>query len=346
MKKSTITASIVGGSGYAGGELLRILLMHPKVSVKQTTSQRYINHTVSSIHPNLRGKTSLKFSSLDALEKCNLLFIALPNTSSMQHMKGFIKLADRIIDTGADFRLHDAKQFQSWYQQKHASPELSKKFVYGLCELHRKEIRKAKLIACGGCEATAVILALYPLVKENLLTKNRIIADIKIASSAAGNKPTNASHHPERQGVLRSYKATHHRHQAEIKQELGIDVDISATAVNLVRGILATIHTQVKKGISEKDVWRAYRKAYKDEPFIRIVKQKQGLYRFPEPKLLWGTNYCDIGFEKDHDSNRLVIISAIDNLVKGTAGQAVQAMNVMYGFPETMSLEFTGLHPV
>jgi len=341
-----LRVSIVGGSGYAGGELLRIALSHPKVIVKQVTSERFKGEPVVLLHPNLRGLTDLRFDSINSLKKSDLLFISLPNGVSMGYMRNFLKTSGRIVDLGADFRLTDPRIFQNWYAKSHQEPGLLKKFIYGLPELHRRDLKKARFVACGGCEATVIILALYPLAKERMLAKDGIIADVKIGSSAAGNKPSSASHHPERHGVLRSYRPTNHRHQAEIEQEIGLDVEISATAVNLVRGILATIHTQVKRGVEEKDVWRAYRKVYKNEPFIRIVKQKQGLYRYPEPKILWGTNYCDIGFEKSQDSNRLVVISAIDNLVKGTAGQAIQAMNLMYGFKETLGLDFPGLHPI
>lgn len=341
-----IKASIVGGSGYAGGELLRILLSHPKVKIEQVTSQRFTERLVSVAHPNLRGNIDLVFCELKDLEACDILFVSLPNGRSMDLINKFTLVADRIIDLGADFRLRDYRTFESWYGKKHSQPKMSDKFVYGICELHRSELKKAKFVACAGCEATAVILGLYPLVEEGLLTKDTIIADVKIGSSASGGKANVGSHHPERHGVLRSYKPTKHRHQAEIRQEVGVNVEISATAVNIVRGILATIHTNLKKGVSEKDIWKAYRKYYKNEPFIRIVKQKRGLYRYPEPKILWGSNYCDIGFEKSSDSNRLVVISAIDNLVKGTAGQAVQAMNVMYGFEESLGLKFGGLHPV
>jgi N-acetyl-gamma-glutamyl-phosphate/LysW-gamma-L-alpha-aminoadipyl-6-phosphate reductase len=322
-----IKVSIVGASGYAGGELLRLLLNHPEVSVIQATSQRFSGEPVALAHPNLRGQTNLSFSPIEELKSCDVLLIALPNDQSTSLMPGFKKIAPKIIDLGSDFRLSD-------------------KSVYGLAELNREKIVKAKLVSGGGCEATAIILALYPLIKEKLIDESGIIADVKIGSSAAGNKPSGSSHHPERQGVLRSYKPTGHRHQLEVANQLGVDISMSATAVNLVRGILATIHTNLRKGLSEKEVWQAYRKTYQKEPFIRLVKQGRGLYRYPEPKLLWGTNFCDIGFEKDSNSNRLVVLSAIDNLVKGTAGQAVQALNLMSGFEETTGLNFPGLHPV
>jgi LysW-gamma-L-alpha-aminoadipyl-6-phosphate/LysW-L-glutamyl-5-phosphate reductase len=339
-----INASIVGGSGYAGGELIRILLDHPQVNLQQVTSQRYPGRQTSVVHPNLRGRTNLAFTTLDELNSCDVLFVCLPNMTSMNYMESFMQLSPKIIDLGADFRLRSKNDFESWYG-KHSKPELLEQFTYGIAELHRNKLQNANYVACAGCEATAINLALFPLVQENLI-QDEAIADVKIGSSAAGSKGNSSSHHPERQNVLRSYKPSHHRHQAEVHQELGINLEISATAVSLVRGILATIHTKLQDGATEKDVWKAYKKVYADEPFIRIVKQKDGLYRYPEPKILWGTNYCDIGFEKSPDSNRLIVISAIDNLVKGTAGQAVQAMNLMHGFEETAGLGFSGLHPV
>ncbi|PIY68711.1 N-acetyl-gamma-glutamyl-phosphate reductase [Candidatus Roizmanbacteria bacterium CG_4_10_14_0_8_um_filter_39_9] len=345
-----IKISIFGASGYAGGEILRILLSHPKVVIEQVTSRQFAGQPVSQMHPNLRKKTDLVFSHPDELKKCSLLFIALPNGESMKYMPKLRTLAKKIIDLGADYRLHKQTTFESWYKQKHVNPGMLKDFVYGVVELHRLEIKRSSFVAGPGCEATVSILSLYPLVKHNLI-EEKIIIDAKMSSSQAGLKPSASSHHPERAGVVRSYMPSGHRHTAEIIQELsayakGLDVAISATAIDMVRGLLVTIHTIPKKGVTEKEVWKAYRTEYANEPFIRIVKERQGLYRFPEPKILQGTNYCDIGFEMDTISKRLVIIGAIDNLVKGTAGQAVQAMNLMCGFPEEMGLEFPGLHPI
>jgi LysW-gamma-L-alpha-aminoadipyl-6-phosphate/LysW-L-glutamyl-5-phosphate reductase len=345
-----ITASILGGSGYAGGELLRILLHHPKVKIKNVTSRKYAGQPISFAHPNLRKISTLNFIDPADLEKCDVLFVALPNGESMHLMTDLLQKADKIVDLGADFRLKQAATFQDWYQLPHAAPELINRFVYGIAELHRKEITQANYVSCAGCEATASILALYPLAKRNLI-EPKIIIDAKMSTSQGGMKHSVASHHPERAGSIRSYMPTGHRHTAEILQELPIDkeffdVAISATALDMVRGLLVTIHTIPKQNIAEKDIWKAYRSCYADEPFIRIVKERQGIYRFPEPKILLGTNYCDIGFELDQRSQRLVIIAAIDNLVKGTAGQAVQAMNIMNGYKETEGLEFPGLHPI
>ena len=345
-----INTSIFGASGYAGGELLRILTGHPKVKIQQVTSRQFAGLPVSLVNPNLRKKTDLVFSHPDQLKKCDLLFIALPNGESMKYMNKLKTLAKKVIDLGADYRLREQVTFENWYKRKHLNPEMLKKFVYGVVELHRDEIKKSSYVAGPGCEATVSILSLYPLVKHNLI-EGKIIIDAKMSSSQAGLKPSLSSHHPERSGVVRSYMPSGHRHTAEIIQELSpfsdkLDVAISATAIDMVRGLLVTIHTIPKNGVTEKEVWKAYRAEYGNEPFIRIVKERQGLYRFPEPKILQGTNFCDIGFEMDTVSKRLVIIGAIDNLVKGTAGQAVQAMNLMYGYPEETGLEFPGLHPI
>ncbi len=341
-----INVSILGGSGYAGGELLRILLQHPEVTIKQVTSRQFVGQSIAAAHPNLRKMSTLTFCHPDEISECDVLIVALPNGISMERMQEFTKLAPKIIDLGADFRIHDQASFQKWYRKPHQAPELLPKFVYGLAELHREEIRNSAYVACGGCEATVSTLALYPLYKHNVIQKN-VIIDAKMSSSQAGIAASLSSHHPERSGVVRSYMPTGHRHTAEIEQELdGMKVAISATAIDMVRGLLVTIHAVPVDGITEKDVWKAYRASYGQEPFIRMVKESSGIYRYPEPKLLQGTNFCDIGFEMDTHTNRLVVIGAIDNLVKGTAGQAVQAMNLMCGFEETMGLMFPGLHPI
>ncbi|OGG02664.1 N-acetyl-gamma-glutamyl-phosphate reductase [Candidatus Gottesmanbacteria bacterium RBG_16_37_8] len=346
-----ITVSVVGGSGYAGGELLRLLLQHPKVKIKEVTSRRYVGESVTLHHPNLRGQTDLYYKNIDKLSSCDVLFISLPNGVSMNYMDKFTKLAKYVIDLGADFRLNSESSWSKWYKTEHQKPDFLNKFVYGVPELHRNEIIKAKLVAGPGCEAIVTILSLFPVVKHKLINLDKIIIDAKMGSSQSGSKGTDSSHHPERSGVVRTYMPSGHRHTAEIEQELSFagfnpKVSITATAIEMVRGLLVTIHTFLNKYIEEKDIWQAYRTEFAKEPFIRIVKMKSGFYRFPEPKILQGTNYCDIGFEIDKYTNRLVIIGAIDNLTKGTAGNAVQCMNLMCGYDEKLSLEFTGLHPI
>lgn len=339
------TVSIIGGSGYTGGELLRLLLQHPQVNVRQVTSRRYAGKFLHTAHPNLQGFTSLKFTTPDMLEPCDLLFLALPHGEASQQIEHYASLAERVIDLSADFRLQDADTYQQWYRKQHPAPSWLGRFVYGLPEFHRHALRQANYVSGVGCNATAVNLGLWPLASHGLIES--AVVEVKVGSSEGGSSYSLASHHPERSGSLRSFSPTGHRHQAEIKQELGnFPLHFSATAVEMVRGALSTAHVFLTEGLAERDIWQIYRKSYTDEPFIRIVKNRQGVVRYPEPKLLSGTNYCDIGFEKDPHTNRLVVISAVDNLMKGAAGSAVQSMNLMLGFDETTGLQTIGLHPI
>lgn len=341
-----IKVSIAGGSGYTGGELLRLLLDHPQVEIRQVTSERFAGRFVHKAHPNLRKATTLKFSAMDELEEVDVLFLALPHGRAMADIDRFRDLAPTLIDLSGDFRLDDAEAFRKWYGHDHARPELLGEFVYGIPEVNRERLAGALLATGAGCNATATILALQPLYRRGLV--ERAVVEVKAGSSEAGNAASDAGHHPERSGAVRSYKPTGHRHVAEMLQVLGADapVHFSATSIEMVRGILATAHVFLSERITEKDAWKIFREDYGSERFIRIVKERTGIYRYPEPKLLAGTNYCDIGFELDPDADRLVVISAIDNLMKGAAGQAVQCFNIMNGFAEDTALSFTGLHPV
>jgi LysW-gamma-L-alpha-aminoadipyl-6-phosphate/LysW-L-glutamyl-5-phosphate reductase len=349
---SRLRVAIAGGSGYVGGELLRLLAAHPNAEVVRVTSERKAGTPVSVVHPNLRRVTDLSFTSSANLEPCDVLFLCLPHGRGMDDIDRYISLAPRLIDLSADFRLKDPVAYPAWYGRPHPRPELLERFVYGIPELHREEMAGASWVSSAGCNATAVILALHPLYRQGLVEPSRTVAEAKVGSSEGGASVSDGSHHPERSGCVRSYKPTGHRHAAEMAQELPgcgderARIHFSATAVEMVRGILATCHVFLKEDLPEKAIWQAYRQAYGREPFLRIVKAREGVHRFPEPKLLSGTNYCDIGFERDPSSNRLVVVSAIDNLMKGAAGQAVQAFNIMHGLPETTGLEFPGLHPI
>lgn len=340
--------SIVGASGYAGGELLRLLLEHPHVEVAQATSESHLGEYVYQQHPNLRKRTQMKFTSRTQLEACDVLFLALPHGESQKHIDHYASLAPRLIDLAGDFRLRDAALYQQYYGEPHAAPHWLEKFVYGLPELHRAEMRTANYISGVGCNATASIFALLPLVKNDLLDRSRaVIVDIKVGSSEGGASPNPGSHHPERSGVIRTFSAYGHRHTAEVIQELGLeDVHLTMTSVDVVRGALAAAHVFVKAGVSEKDLWRAYRAWAEEEPFVRLVKDKRGIYRVPEAKILAGSNYVDVGFDLDPASGRVVSLAAIDNLMKGAAGSAVQCMNVMCGWEESAGLTFGGLHPI
>ena len=344
-----IRASIVGASGYAGGELLRVLLFHPEVEVVQITSETYAGQFAYFLHPNLRGQTRLQFTSLAELEPCDLLFLALPHGTGWARIDEFAALADRIVDLSGDFRLSNPADYDRWYGHPHPHPEWLEEFVYGLPELHREEMAGAKYVSGVGCNATVTNLALWPLYKRGLVRET--VVEVKVGSSEGGHRGNPGSHHPERANVVRTYSPFGHRHIAEMIQELKLDPDdprfhFTVTSVGIVRGALATCHCLLKEPIEERAAWRFYRDEYRDEPFVRLVRSRRGIHRYPEPKLLSGSNYCDVGFVADPNGSRLIVISAIDNLMKGAAGSAVQSMNVMYGWDEKLGLEFPGLHPV
>jgi N-acetyl-gamma-glutamyl-phosphate/LysW-gamma-L-alpha-aminoadipyl-6-phosphate reductase len=342
------TVSIVGGSGYGGGELLRLLLGHPCVEVRQVTSRSHLGEYVYQVHPNMRKQTQLKFSDPAALEPVDVLFLAQPHGQAQHHIEEYAKFAPRIIDLAADFRLRDAAFYEEWYGEKHVAPGWLSKFVYGLPELHRDELKTASYVSGVGCNATASNLALLPLVKADLLdSSSHIFLEIKVGSSEGGAEGNSGALHAERANVIRTFSAFGHRHTAEVIQEMGVkDVSLTMTAVDLVRGVLATAHAKVKQGVATKDLWKAYRAVVNENPFVRVVKEQRGIYRVPEPKILAGSNYADLGFELDESNGHIVAMCAIDNLMKGASGSAVQCMNLMMGWDETLGLEFMGLHPI
>ncbi|AEB11417.1 N-acetyl-gamma-glutamyl-phosphate reductase [Marinithermus hydrothermalis] len=341
------TVTIVGASGYAGGEFLRLALQHPYLEVQQVTSRTYAGQPVHFVHPNLRGATNLKFTTPEALEPTDVLVLALPHGVAAREFERYQGLAPLIIDLSADFRLKDLGLYERFYGAPHPRPDLLERFAYANPEINRAEILAKPYLAGAGCTATATLLGLYPLFAEGVLLPKPVFVTVLVGSSAAGAQATPASHHPERAGSLRVYKATGHRHTAEVLEYLPgrPEVHLTAIASERVRGILMTAQAFLPDGYSERDVWAAYRAVYGEAPFIRIVKQKKGVHRYPDPKVLEGTNYCDIGFELEPDTGRLVVISALDNLVKGTAGHALQALNLKLGWPETLGLTYTGLHP-
>jgi N-acetyl-gamma-glutamyl-phosphate/LysW-gamma-L-alpha-aminoadipyl-6-phosphate reductase len=344
-----IQAAIVGASGYAGGELLRLLLAHPQVQVAQVTSETYAGQYAHFVHPNLRGHTNLRFTRLEELGSCDLLFLALPHGKAVERIDDLAGKARRIVDLAADFRLRDPAEYRRWYGQEHPAPAWQQRFVYGMPELYREQLASARYASGTGCNAIVTLLALGPLYGRGLVAET--VVEVKVGSSEGGNKPSPASHHPERAGVVRTYSPVGHRHQAELIQELKLDpvqprLHFSVTSVGIVRGALATCHCLLKEELAERDVWQFYRQDYAQEPFVRLVRSRRGIHRYPEPKILAGANYCDVGFVADSGQRRLVVIAAIDNLMKGAAGNAVQTMNVMLGWPETLGLEFPGLHPV
>ena len=338
--------AIVGGSGYVGGELLRLLLGHPKVEVGQVTSDSMPGKPVGRAHPNLRRRTDLRFEPRAALRPADVTFVASPHGESMDGMASLLATGGVVIDLSADFRLKDPAAYPEYYGRSHPSPDLLGSSVLGLPELHRSELRTAGLIAVPGCIATASIIALRPIAGLAGVDRSRVVVDAKSGSSASGRDAGPAGQHAERSGVMRAYAPTGHRHTAEIEQETGLRVALSCHSVEAVRGVLATVHVATTRPFDEKELWSAYRSAYGDEPFVRVVHESDGIFREPEPKILAGTNFCDLGFAVDRHTDRVVLLSAIDNLGKGAAGNAVQCLNVRAGFPETTGLDFAGLHPI
>lgn len=347
---SKLRVAVVGGSGYAGGELLRLLFCHPLVEIGEVSSERFAGKPISSLHPNLRHLTQKKFVDVGSINESDLVFLCLPHGQTASRFDEFAGLGSRVVDLSADFRLHNLKNYETFYGTAHPRPEMVERFVPGIAELHRERLRDAKFVSCAGCNATVSLLSLWPLFRAGVVHPTRTVIDVKVGSSEGGSRESASSHHPERSGCVRSFKPTGHRHMAEIEEQLSLGNDVlvhfSVTAVEMVRGALATSHVFLSEPLTERDIWQIYREQYGKEPFVRIVKNRQGIHRYPEPKLLSGTNFFDVGFERDTRSERLVVIGAIDNLMKGAAGQAVQAMNLMCGFDERTGLEFPGLHPV
>jgi N-acetyl-gamma-glutamyl-phosphate/LysW-gamma-L-alpha-aminoadipyl-6-phosphate reductase len=342
------SVSIVGASGYGGGELLRLLLGHPLVEIRQATSRSHLGEYVYQVHPNLRKRTQLKFSDPAQMEPVDVLFLAQPHGQAQHNIELYARLASKIIDLSADFRLRNPADYEKWYGKAHAAPVWLNKFVYGLPELHRAEITRASYVSGVGCNATASNLALLPLIKADLIDLTTpIIIEVKVGSSESGAEGNTGSQHAERANVIRTFSAFGHRHTAEIIQELSVkSVSLTMTAVDLVRGVLATAHTRVKPGVAIKDLWNAYRTVAIENCFVRVVKEQRGIYRVPEPKILAGSNYADIGFDLDEDTGHVVSMCAIDNLMKGASGTAVQCLNLMSGWDEMTGLEFPGLHPI
>jgi N-acetyl-gamma-glutamyl-phosphate/LysW-gamma-L-alpha-aminoadipyl-6-phosphate reductase len=332
-----------------GGELLRLALFHPEMELHQVSSESQAGRRVSRTHPHLRRVTDLSFCSLADLTPCDHLFVCLPHGEAAGLFPRLRPLAPRMVDLSADFRLRSASSYEKWYGKPHPAPDVLDEFVYGIPELHRERMRGASLVSGAGCNATATLLALHPIYAAGLAEAGRTVVEVKAGTSQAGASASRSSHHPERSGAVRTYRATGHRHVGEVHQELGLGDDdtvhFTATSIEMVRGVQCVAHVFLTQPLEEREIWKLYRRAYGQEPFVRIIKESSGDHRLPDPHLLAGSNFCDVGFERDPDSRRLVVVSALDNLMKGAAGQAVQAFNLMHGFDERSGLEFPGLFP-
>ncbi|HZH33441.1 MAG TPA: N-acetyl-gamma-glutamyl-phosphate reductase [Pyrinomonadaceae bacterium] len=345
MTGNKIKVAIFGGSGYGGAELLRILLFHPNVEIRLVTANEHAGKAVSEVHRNLYGLTDLQFETapedLSALTDLDCAFFALPHGKAMEIAPQLPETV-KIIDLSGDFRLSDVDTFVQFYKQKHTAMDLQQKFVYGLTEMNREQIKSARLIANPGCFATATLLGIAPLVKNNLLN-GRVIVDAKTGSSGSGAKPAANTHHPQRMNSFYAYKPFQHQHVPEIEQCLRSCGDWTSELVFMThslpvaRGIFASIYVELKEEMTSVRLRDYYEKFYRDSFFVRLV---QG-----SPDINWVkmTNFCDIGVAVNGKS--AVIFSAIDNLVKGAAGQAVQNMNLMFGLEEKTSLILTGSNP-
>ncbi len=352
-----VRAAVIAASGYIGGELVRLLLQHPQVELTVATSRRYEDEYLFRVHPNLRGVTDMKFTRYDQSKvtgMADVVFAALPHGESVKYIPPLVGTGVKIVDLSADFRLRDPEHYRRWYGYEHPSPDLLVKFVFSIPELNREQVKGARLVASPGCMAITSILAMAPLLKEKSLgiDRDKIVVDAKIGSSGAGGKPSTATHFSERYNVVRPYAPAGHRHSAEIEQVLSavageeVKVSMSAHAVNMVRGILSSCHLFTQGEVKPIDIWKAYRAMYSGSYFLRLVRDKQGPFRLPDPKVVIGSNFCDVGFEIEERTKRVVALGATDNLIKGAAGNAIQSMNLMLGFDEKEGLMQAPLHPV
>ncbi|ALU11547.1 N-acetyl-gamma-glutamyl-phosphate reductase [Ignicoccus islandicus DSM 13165] len=343
--------AIVGASGYTGGELLRILAVHPQVEVSVATSREYAGKFVYYAHPHLRGFYKLKFKKLDNPDQLSevvgdvdLVFLALPHKVSLHYVPKALEIGLKVVDLSADYRLKRLEDYKIWYGYEHPYPDILEKAVYGIPELYSEKIKGAQLVANPGCNASSSILATVPVAAEGLIDLDHLVVDVKVGSSEAGAKPYRGGHHPEREGTARPYDASGHRHVAELEQVLreftGRDVKVAFTphAVSMIRGSLASAYSWLTRDVSELDVQRAYAKFYAKKPFVKIVRGAPMPY--PDVKNVYGSNYAEVGFAVDKRVGRIAMFAAIDNLMKGAAGVAVQNMNLMLGLPEDEGLKY------
>lgn len=346
-----VKVAICGGSGYAGAELLRILLLHPGVEIGAVTSEKSAGKRVTDLFPHLHRYAHLVFVPLNnkegLAEKAELFFMALPHAASQEAVDFFFEKGKKIIDLSADFRLSDAAVYEQWYKTPHRYQETLKRAVYGLPELHREGIKTSRLVANPGCYPTGAILGLYPAIKEGIIDNGTIIIDSKSGTSGAGRKAETAFSYCEVNEGFKAYGIAVHRHTPEIEQELSamagekLTVNFTPHLAAIDRGIFSTIYGKLTGNVDTGNVVGLYRKVYGGEPFVNVLEE--GV--FPNVKNVRGSNYCEIGIKVNKRTGTLIIVTAIDNLVKGASGQAVQNMNIMMGFKETTALESLALFP-
>ena len=344
-----VKIGIAGASGYTGLELIRLLSGHPDVELTVLTSETFQGQNIAEVFPALNGVVDLPLHPLEdnIAEKCSILFLALPHLASMDKLPVYLKSYCKIIDLSADYRLKDPEAYSDWYSVTHTHPELLKQAVYGLPELHRQSIRAAKLIANPGCYPTSVILALAPLLKTDWVDLDSIISDSKSGVSGAGRKPSLTTHYTEANEGISPYGLAGHRHTPEMEQELSalagktVNITFSPHLVPMTRGMLSTVYINLNESIDDKKIVEHYRDFYKDESFVRVLNPG----KFASSKHVLSSNFCDIGLKVDTRNQRLIITSALDNLIKGASGQAIQNMNIMLGLDEKTGLMSPAVFP-
>jgi N-acetyl-gamma-glutamyl-phosphate reductase len=344
-----LKVAIAGASGYTGVELIRLLLKHPEVKIHAMTSETWQGKPVTDVFPSLAGHIEDEFVPFDSslLGDCDVVFLALPHTTAMEKVPVFLKNDQQVIDLSADFRLNSAEIFEQWYKVPHSQPGLLSEAVYGLPEINREKIKSAKLVANPGCYPTSVLLAIAPLAKEDWANLDSIIADSKSGVSGAGRKASLGTHFGECNEAVSAYGLGTHRHTPEIEQHFSslagreIQVTFSPHLMPMTRGLLSTVYVDLKKSMDADELANHYRDYYRQEPFVRVLKTGT----FANTHHVKHSNYCDIGVQVDSRTGRAIITSAIDNLIKGASGQAVQNMNLLRGFDETLGLDAPGLYP-
>jgi len=345
--KSKTKVAIVGATGYTGQELVRLLLQHPAVDIQAATTQSYNGKSYGEVYPSYTKLTQLVCGdeNLDELaDQVDVIFLALPHGNAAAKISEDLLKKCTVIDLGADFRLKNHEDYPQWYQFDHPQPALLRHSVYGLPELNREKIAGAKLIANPGCFATCAILTLTPLLRNGLVKLDSIIIDAMSGVSGAGRSLTLGTHFNECNESVKAYKVGSHRHTPEIEQALAevaqsqFPVSFTPHLVPMNRGILVTAYASLINGVSQEDIWNAYKAAYAEEPFVRLCDRACSDYPYPETRWVKGSNFCDIGVTVDQRTNRVVAIGAIDNLIKGAAGQAIQNMNLVCSWEETAGL--------
>ena len=341
--------SIIGATGYAGAELLRILLGHPKAEVVHITSESHTGKALSEVYPHFLGLFDRPLESMEDIERIaedsDYIFIGLPAGHAMEIGLAVAEYPVRIIDLGADYRFHDTTVYEQWYKVEHSHTDAER--VYGLAELYRGAIKEAKIIGNAGCYTTASILALAPLVKDGLIDTDSIVIDAKSGVSGAGRSAKLPNHFPELFDNFKAYGVATHRHTPEIEQALSdlcgtpITLQFTPHLVPMSRGILSTCYAKLTDGVTADRVDEAFNSLYKNEYFIRL----RGRGAYPETKYVRGSNFCDLGWHIDERTGRVIVLSAIDNLVKGAAGQAVQNFNIACGFDEKLGLTTAPMYP-